>query len=173
MELNAGSVGCSIFHRHMLATDPHLQFLLNETCVLENATLWINSDFGVLSVGRCQIPPFSFEQEKFHLSLEGRQLSFVFSPFPDRFENFSLGEKKTCSLNYFVTFIDLRDQSFILKFQMTVLKFRIRSPMVLVWPPECNVSWDFKEHRTCTQVSFYFCALVAWVIHVWFTCMLL
>lgn len=33
MELNAGRVGCSIFRRHMLASDPHLQFLLNETCV--------------------------------------------------------------------------------------------------------------------------------------------
>lgn len=61
MELNSGSVEGSIFHRHMLATDPHLQFLLNETCVLEHATPWTNSDCGVLSVGRCQIPPFSFE----------------------------------------------------------------------------------------------------------------
>ena len=42
---------------------PYLQFSLNETRVLENATLWINSDFCVLSVRRCG-SSLSFESEK-------------------------------------------------------------------------------------------------------------
>lgn len=91
VELKARSVGCSIFCRHMLATDPTCNFCKMKRS-LENAALQINSDFGVLSMGRCQVLFFLLSEEDFIFPWEAA-CTVSFS-FPIDLKSCSQGRKR-------------------------------------------------------------------------------